>query len=254
MRFFSKLSILFILITFSSSFNVEASCLPKSFENGVADLRCWDGQSEVSLTGKWLLEYQAFEEDVNYKGFAEVPGHWREFKPALPYLGRGIYRIKLLLAQPIENLAIQLKQTHMARKLIIIDERGMQKVIFDSGNTDRLLTSNIKMRMPILHLPRLGKISTLILHVNNTTSIHGGIEKAPLLGPSIALFRSEQVLKYSTMAIITVLVAFFAINLYMWWVRERSFAVLALALMAFIVSIRQLVVSGIIVTTHTLQL
>jgi len=223
----------------------DTACVSEPVIKGIADLRCWDGKSNASLSGKWFFDYQALEGEITYQGLADVPGHWREFEPQLPFLGKGVYRIKLLLPEPAANLALQIKQTHMARKVLLFDERGSQTIIFDSGNTDRLSRSIIKMRAPILHLPKLGKISTLVIHVNNTESINGGIEDAPVLGLETELIRQDQVLKLSTMSISTILAAFFAINFYLWWVRERSYAVLALAGMALLISLRQMVISGI---------
>ena len=243
---FILFSTFFTTLCFATSSANEQSCGSETLDKGVIDLRCWDTSSDVVLSGDWYIEYQALEEDITFKGYVNVPGHWREFDKPLPFLGKGIYRLKILLSQPTEGLALQLTQAHMARKVILVDERGTQRIIFDSGNTNKPERSLIKMRMPILHLPKLGRITTLLIHVNNSESIHGGIEIAPSLGSSIELIRKDQVLKHSTIAITTILAAFFAINLYLWWVRERSFAVLSIAAMALLISLRQMAISGIL--------
>ena len=246
LRLFMLVLLFFTTFWGHAAFAAEDACLSEPVKNGVADLRCWDGYSRISLKGKWGFDYQALNEGVAFHGTASVPLRWREMSPALPFAGRGVYRIKLLLSEPMDHLALKLSTNYTARKVVIIDAAGQEKILFDTGNTDLSSRTIVKMRTPIIPVANLGERSELIIYVNSTETINAGMEVAPIIGSADDLLRRDQVLKNSATIISAILIVFFAVNIFLWWVRDKDLSLLSLALMTFVVVVRQLAASGVL--------
>lgn len=246
MRLFILVLVIFTAFGGSAALGKDDACLAEPVKNGVADLRCWDGHSRISLKGKWDFNYQALNEDVTFHGAASVPLRWREMKPPLPFQGRGVYRIKLLLAEPMDHLALKLPMNYTARKAVIINAVGKEKILFDTGNTTLLQRTIVKMRTPIIPVTDLGQQSELIIYVNSTETINAGLEIAPIIGPADDLMRRDQVLKNSATIISAILIVFFAVNIFLWWVRDADSSLLFLALMTLTVVVRQIAASGVL--------
>lgn len=236
-----------ILVMLSLFHQVEASdCDFASVEKGVADFRCWDGKTKKSLKGTWDLSYQSTDGTESFEGVAQVPQRWNDMSPPLPFLGRGEYHVKILLEKPINHLGLQLTRSNTARKIILIDSNGMKQVLFDSGMTDLSQRSVVNMRMPVIDLPELGLSSELIVIHNNTESVHGGVEDEMFIGPVVEIIRQDQVLKTIAVTISTILAAFFVLNISLWIARGQDWTLFVLGGFALSLSLRQLVVSGVI--------
>ena len=235
-----------LVIAFSCEISANAlHCADPVITDGVADLRCWDGLSVITLDGDWQFEYKAHEEDVRYQGFATVPGRWRFMEPALPYLGRGTYTLEMRLDEPVEALGLILSRSDLTRKLILKRNNNPDRVLYDSGNTDLAKAENIRMYNEVIFLPEIGEGDKLIMHVNNRRSVHGGIDSITV-GPMNALVLKSSRGDNITMVIVSVLGIFFFFNIYVWYARNRSVTDLSLAGMAFAVCLRQLNVSGLL--------
>ncbi len=246
MRLFILVLIIFTAFAGPVALAKDESCLAEPVKNGVADLRCWDGHSRISLKGKWDFDYQALNEDMTFHGTASVPLRWREMEPSLPFQGRGVYRIKLLLAEPMDYLALKLSANYTARKVVIINAAGQEKILFDTGKTTLSQRTIVKMRTPIIPVTDIGEQSELIIYVNSTETINAGMEVAPIIGPADDLMRRDHVLKNSATIISAILIVFFAVNIFLWWVRDKDLSLLSLGLVTFIVVIRQLAASGVL--------
>jgi len=244
------LTVVVLIIFFTSIQKLSAEninqCKSNPVIQGVTDLRCWNGRSPIILSGSWSIEYESLDNKESYSGLASVPGNWRTHQPKLHFLGRAVYRNKIILSEPTGDLAINLKRSRMARKLILINELGEQTLLYDSGNTELSQKTEVLMSIPIVYLPPLGKVSELVLIVNNSESFHGGIEEALILGSSQEILRSDQSLKNITMIIATVLFGFFIVNLYLYFIRHTGLATLMLAGMAFSIVLRQIIQAGVL--------
>lgn len=179
MRLFILVLVIFTAFGGPAALAKDDACLAEPVKGGVADLRCWDGRSQISLKGQWQLDYQARNKDTVFLGEIDVPMRWREMEPPLPFDGRGVYRIKLLLAEPMDHLALKLSANYTARKVVLIDTDGNEKIIFDTGNTALSQRVMVKMRTPIIPVADLGVQSELIIYVNSTETINAGMEVAP---------------------------------------------------------------------------
>lgn len=236
----------FVMVSGLSGHAIDATCPKEPVVNGVADLRCWDGRSQIALKGLWFFDYQALNEDKNFHGLAPVPLRWREMEPPLPFLGRGVYRIKLLLPEPMDHLGLKIPATYTARKIVLIDAEGSQRILFDTGKTELNERAVVKMRTPIIHMTNVGVESELIAYINGTETMNAGFEVAPIIGVADDMIRRDQVLMNSTTVIFAILIVFFAINIYLWWVRDRDLSLLSLALVTFAVALRQVAASGVL--------
>jgi len=213
---------------------------------GTADLRCWHGDRKITLAGSWHLSYQSADGTVDFEGLTPLPARWRELHPPLPYLGRGVYRLRLLLAVPMDHLGLQLTRSNMARKVILREPNGRSTVLFDSGFSDLGEHTIGPMRMPIIDLPVMPLDSELIIVHNNSQSVHGGVEDEIFIGPIVEMMRKDQLVKSVAVAISTVLTVFFLINIALWLVRGEDWAFFALGSFALALALRQLVVSGVL--------
>ena len=244
----ARLTILVIVfLTILTGLSVHASsadCPKEPVVNGVGDLRCWDGKSNISLSGQWLFDYQALGQDKTFHGTAYIPLRWREMEPALPFAGRGVYRFKLLLSEPVDDLGLKLSANYTARKVVLIDAAGNEKILFDTGKTELSEQTIVNMRTPIIYIPKLGVESELILYVNNTETINAGVEVAPIIGPVDDFVRHDQILRNTATIISAVFLVFFIINIYLWWVRDKDWSLFSLALMTLIIALRQVAASG----------
>lgn len=245
MRLFILILVFFTTFGAPAALAKDDACLAVPVKNGVADLRCWDGKSTISLKGQWLFDYQALDEDKTFIGKTDVPMRWRKMEPPLPFKGRGVYRIKLLLAEPMDHLALKLSANYTARKAVIIDAVGKEKIVFDTGNTTLSQRTIVKMRTPIVPMAYIGEQSDLIVYVNSTETINAGFEVAPIIGPADDLMRRDQIMKNSATIISAILFIFFAVNIYLWWVRDKDLSLLFLALMTLTVVVRQIAASGV---------
>ncbi len=240
---------LFVLLGFFLFCGVPSiaddSCTHIPVKEGIADLGCWDGTSNVTLDGEWHFDFQARNNQSTYQGYAPVPGRWRYMEPELHYLGKGVYRTELLFPKQYEHLGLKLSRSDLARKVIYKSSDGNEKILFDSGNTDLSEHSIVRMYNPVIHLPKLEQKSELIIHVNNSRSIHSGIDPV-VIGPFEQLIRHTNLTKNLTLIIVSILGVFFVLNLYVWLVSSRNIVDLSLAALALAVCLRQLNISGII--------
>lgn len=167
-------------------------------------------------------------------------------EPALPFLGKGVYRIKIILKEPTEHLGLKLSRTNMAKKIVIIDASGHETVVFDTGKTDMMELSVVNMHLPIIVLPKLDTESELIITLNNSKSLHGGFEAAPILGSVNGLVLNEQYFKFIAVAMACILALFTFLNIFIGWLRGRDKAQLMLGLLTLPFALRQLSVSGVL--------
>lgn len=230
----------------ATSYADNDSCSKQIVADGIADLRCWDGKSKISLNGHWQLDYKARNDNTVFQDTATVPARWRDLDPALPFLGRGIYRTKILLREPLDHIGMQLTRSELAQKIVIVDASGHETVVFDSGKTDIAERSIVKMHIPIIDLPKLGTESELIITLNNSETLHGGFESAPVLGPINDLALHEQIMRLIAVAMACILAMFTFLNLFFGWVRGRDHAQLMLGLLTFPFALRQLSMSGVL--------
>lgn len=251
-KFYLLLSITIVvfLVTLSTAAsNADtgaSSCSKQTVVNGIIDLRCWDGKSKILLNGSWQLDYKSRNENTLFQDTAVVPGRWRNMDPALPFLGRGVYRTKILLKEPLDHLGLQLTRAELAEKIVIVDANGHETMVFDSGKTDIAERSIVKMHIPIIDLPKLGTESTLIITLNNSETLHGGFEAAPVIGPINDLVLHEQIMRLIAVAMASILTMFTFLNLFFGWVRGRDHAQLMLGLLTFPFALRQLSMSGVL--------
>lgn len=224
----------------------DGGCPIQIVVDGVADLRCWDGKTKISLNGHWQLDYKARNDNTVFQDTATVPARWRDMDPALPFLGRGVYRTKILLREPLDHIGLQLTRSELAEKIVIVDTSGHETVVFDSGKTDIAERSVVKMHIPIIDLPKLGTESELIITLNNSETLHGGFEAAPVLGPINDLVLHEQIMRLIAVAMACILTMFTFLNLFFGWVRGRDHAQLMLGLLTFPFALRQLSMSGVL--------
>jgi len=192
------------------------------------------------------LSYHSLVDDISYEGLAPVPYQWRKPSLDLPYLGKGIYTLKLLLSEPTINLGLNIGQAETTRKVIIKNAMGEEFLVFDAGNTDLGDHTLVKMRTHIILLPKMDRESEIIIHLNNSRSIDGGIHTTPVIGTVDTLTRLDQMTRYIIMSVISILVVFCVVNIYVWFIRGYSFTIIALAALSLLLALRQLVVSGII--------
>lgn len=246
MRLFILVLVIFTAFGGTAALAKDDACPAELVIGGVADLRCWDGRSQISLKGQWQFDYQARNKDTVFLGEADVPMRWREMEPPLPFDGRGVYRIKLLLAEPMDHLALKLSANYTARKVVLIDTDGNEKILFDTGKTALSQRVMVKMRTPIIPVTDLGVQSELIIYVNSTETINAGMEVAPIIGPAADLMRRDQIMKNSATIISAILIVFIAINIFLWWVRDADLSLLFLALMTLTVVVRQTAASGVL--------
>ena len=224
----------------------DNTCPKQIVADGIADLRCWDGKSKISLNGHWQLDYKARTENTLFQDTAVVPGRWRDMDPALPFLGRGVYRTKILLKEPIDHLGLQLTRAELAEKVVVVDANGHETIVFDTGKTDIAERSIVKMHIPIIDLPKLSNESELIITLNNSETLHGGFESAPVIGPINNLVLHEQIMRLIAVAMACILTMFTVLNLFFGWVRGRDHAQLMLGLLTFPFALRQISMSGVL--------
>ena len=229
-----------------NSYARDDDCGREPVVGAVADLRCWDGISKIPLSGQWHIDYKAHHEDINFNGLIDVPLRWREMESPLPFAARAVYRIKILLPQPMDTLGLKLPANYVAKKAVLIDRAGNETLLFDTGKTDLIENVIFDMRTPIIHLPKLGIESELVIHINNSETTNAGLELAPVLGVASDLIRHDQIVRNITMLISTVLLVFFVLNLYLWLARGREWSLLALSMITFLVALRQIAASGIL--------
>jgi diguanylate cyclase (GGDEF)-like protein len=212
--------------------------------DGSAELACWDGASPIALTGGWYLDYEADSEDLTWSGLTHVPSVWQDMSPELPATGRGVYRLSLNVASPLEQLGLKLPDSNMARKVVLIDADGVEKVIYDSGNTGLADLSIAPMRMPVIAVPRIESGSTIVVTIRNSFSAHGGIEVPIIIGPMEELVRHEQALIIFAAIITAILFVFFVVNGGLWLAGDKDSVLIILSIVALLSSFRQAVVSG----------
>jgi len=235
----------FLCCAIASPLTAALDCSDLPVVAGTADLRCWNGDSKKSLAGIWHLSYQSADGTVDFDGMTQLPARWRELQPPLPYLGRGVYRLRLLLPVPMDHLGLQLTRSNMARKVILREPSGRNTVLFDSGYTERGEDTIGPMRMPVIDLPVMPIDSELIIVHNNSQSVHGGVEDEIFIGPIVEMMRRDQLVKNVAVVISTVLAVFFIINIALWLVRGEDWTFFALGSFALALALRQLVVSGV---------
>lgn len=224
----------------------NSGCPSKTLINGVADMRCWNGVDVISLAGDWLLNYETLDGKPVYQGRATLPVDFNNAEQEIPFLGRGIYRATILLAEPLKNAALQLPHSYMARKIVLIDSSGKQEILFDSGIIEKTEHTIFKMRTPLIHIGTMDTRSELIVITYNTESVHENSDDPLLLGSSTSITRHSLILKYISTAVSAVLIFVGLINLVLWMARTKNVSALSLAALSFILSARQITTSGVI--------
>jgi len=241
--------ILFLLINFipiNLSHAVSTNCPPKLLIEGVADMRCWNGSDIIPLTGDWLTEYRSTDEKLVYQGISSFPIGSKIADSAVPFLGHGVYRAKILLSKAQDDLALQLPQCYMARKVMLIGADGTQKVLFDSGKTAATERAIFPMRTPLIFIGAMDAQSELVVITNNTEFKHRDGEELLLLGSAEKMVRQSQLQKSQSIFISAILFFFALLNFSTWLVLRHNAGLFFLAALSLSLSVREITTAGVI--------
>lgn len=195
MRFFVFICFLSLAIC-GCSWEDSSNPTPKVVK-GVLDLSRWnfDKTPLIALDGEWEFSAGLVPPTSRLPevptDYIQVPDSWNKFIiQNRPHGGEGTgtYRLKILFARPISNLALQIGDVSTAFRLYVngnlVHENG--KV----GSTKAEMLPSYKH--PIILLPEGKTELDLLLQVSNFYHITGGIRKSAFLGTSLEVFEAKK--------------------------------------------------------------
>lgn len=227
-----------LLIFFSFNSTAQSPPVPISTESiPHIDLGGWDQRQPVSLEGFWYLEYQSLKGKQRYQGLETVPALWRKLdhEPSLSGLGLGKYRIELLLPTPqTVPLSFSLPWASAAQSVRFFYNDQWHTPLPESSS----LAADSRYRHPLIAIPSNAQSLVIEISINSNFSTNGGIEQAPLIGPTDFLIRQSARYKTIVAAICAIIMTLALGNIVLWAARPRSTSFLLLSLLAVTISAR----------------
>ncbi len=217
-----------------------ASILPVSAPStsaNVLDLSQRDSSKVISLTGVWQIDYQSNDGKISYVGPITVPSLWRKINrtPSFSGLASGTYQLSLILpSQKTSPLSFHLPWASAAQDVrFFYNNQWHPQLVSSTANA-----AQANYRHPLINLPTNVDSLLVEISINSNFSTNGGIEHAPLIGPTDTLLRDFQRQKTIATAISAIIFAFALVNLALWTVRPSNTAFLLLGALAVIIATR----------------
>ncbi|RHX90783.1 ATP-binding protein [Leptospira stimsonii] len=194
-----RLSILFFL-TFTFCERILIPKKPPQVFHGILDLRSnWDfvSQGHLSLDGEWEFFWNQLSNttrtETNDKNglqtgdFVNVPDSWTNYSKEgknYPGFGYATYRMRVLLNEPQDDLAIKMLEAATAYNLYV---NGVK--VLSSGTVGISPETSSPLYRPGVSGPiRLEKENEIVLEVSNYAHSKAGVWATVLLGPRKELF------------------------------------------------------------------
>ncbi len=217
--------------------NASAVLTPSNNEVNVLDLSQQDPSKVISLIGIWQIDYQSNDGKLHYTGPITVPSLWRKINRTPPFSGLAMatYQLKLKLpADRLEPLSFHLPWASAAQSVsFYYHDRWHHQLVPPSDKA-----AEAHFRHPLISLPADVQSLLVEISINSNFSTNGGIERAPLIGPTDTLLRDFQRQKTLATAISAVILAFAIANLALWTARPGNTAFLLLGTLAAIIATR----------------
>ncbi len=217
--------------------------------NGVMDLRGWDFSREgsVAVYGTWEFFWKKFiisgppKEQVSASdGYIRVPSPWNRHRlpsgEGLPDRGFASYRVRILLPDRAEPLALQFNYTLSSYRAYAVIPGSPPQLIGRGGDPGRTEKDTLAVLRPTLATLPLCRDITLIFEVADYGSTIGGMWSAPNIGPAPMIYRSDKfamVRSFLTMGCLLVIGLY---SLVAFLLRRSDRAPLWLGLFCFIIS------------------
>lgn len=169
----------------------DSQSSPPKAENGVLDLRNWDLNSDgpIDLTGEWEFYWQEFLDSSGSAGIDKresvkivpLPNLWNDLEMDgrnYPAVGYATYRLKVLLGEADQALALKMKDINTAYTLYINGQKSGE-----AGKTAKSAENAIPGVKPaVVDFESNRKELEIIIHASNFDDSIGGIRQTPLLG------------------------------------------------------------------------
>ncbi|TGN18755.1 hybrid sensor histidine kinase/response regulator [Leptospira idonii] len=181
-----------ILFLFSCLVHCNLFVLPERsplVEKGVLSLGSGHDFEEngfLSLDGDWEFYWEKLASDLkNDPNFAPqfeyVPDAWNRYTvdgKELPSFGYATYRMKVLLEEPIEGMAVKMLEASTSYNLYLNGE-----LLLSSGVVGRTSETSFPLYRPRVSIPvRLEKTNEIVIEVTNFSHSKGGVWAKVLLG------------------------------------------------------------------------
>ncbi|MCR9144371.1 MAG: GAF domain-containing protein [bacterium] len=212
-------------------------------ERGVLDLREWDFERDGSLDleGEWEFYWKRFADDIGPETQPEYrpPAYWNAYnqdEDAPAGEGFGTYRLRILLPETTEPLALLSAETYSASRFRI------NEIIKEFGSIGKhVIKAPINQQAQIFLVnEKPGRDALLTVEVANDENYWGGIRHAPRFGRTLDL-RSELSRARLKDSLLTGAFAAFGIyNILLQFIRKNR-AALWFGLIAFLFATRTLV-------------
>lgn len=201
------------------------------------DLSNWNQRQPISLEGLWYLDYQSLKGKQRFQGLETVPSLWRKLdhEPSLSGLGVGKYQIRLLLPTPqTMPLSFSLPWASAAQSVRFFYNDKWYTPLPESSS----LAADNRYRHPLIPIPSSAQSLLIEISINSNFSTNGGIEQAPLIGPTDFLIRKSARYKIIVAAMCAIIMTLALGNLTLWAVRPKNTSFLLLSLLAVTISAR----------------
>lgn len=211
--------------------------------NGRADLRNVDFTNDViELKGDWNFYWKEFVTPLHNSQLSDscilVPGSWSKDRK-YPVIGYATYRLKLELNKNVEQLSISFPVVNSAYAVWINGRLFHQvgKVAEQANQYEARLENSI------FNLPDTTEIDILV-HVANFTYFSGGVVKAPTIGTTKFLLKSQNQSKGVLNFFAGSLFAIFVYQFILFALYSKGRPYLWLSLVCLIISLRSMIVHG----------
>jgi signal transduction histidine kinase len=220
---------------------------PPIVENGLLDLRDWDfsAKGPVSLTGKWEFYWQQhvepedfqFPEPTQPTTMIKLPGFWSHIEiKGRKIGGKGFatYRLKILLKDHNENLALKTGDINTAGRLFIND-----KLVAESGVAGSSIDSSVPRLVPqVITFPPGSNKLDIVIHVSNFHDKEGGVPGTITLGTARQLIeiRTESLVFEFFLFGSIIIIALYHLGLYV--LRRKDVSTLYFSLFCFLIALR----------------
>ena len=176
----------------------EVSSQTPRVKEGVIDLRSWDWEAnpDIALKGDWEFYWQKIlfskdtpEVDTRDKDYISLPSPWNNHKVSGKKLGPygfATYRIKILISDTVNSLAIRTRIISTAYNLYVNGER-----ILHAGKPGKTRGEAIPEYHPNVASFAAASEIEIILQVSNYDHRVGGSRDIILLGKESRLFKSR---------------------------------------------------------------
>ncbi|MBW5446553.1 hypothetical protein GE107_10830 [Cohnella sp. CFH 77786] len=211
-------------------------------ENGVLDLSAWDWDRDgiVPLAGRWQFEWIAPVSGTRPGDpkLMDVPGMWSDDNAEngnrIPDCGYAVYRLKIILRNDRDLLAIRVPNISTSYEMYIDGKRSLSR-----GRVGPDAARTVPFQLPgTAYITSPGSVVDIRLFVANFYHRHGGIRTDLIMGTAEQIDRLQSRSAAQELIVFGCLLMIGLYHLGLFALRRKEYANLFFALLCLLVALR----------------